>query len=195
MASNQVFYDEEECLGFGVFVAELELVIGTSKGRKPDQTVLLELLQKLQASIISTHDCAVLKQHQKRCEAALYDIIYKGACAAVSSVVLCTTTTAAAAVAVRVRVLLQQLCKSQGVMTSHFFHLHCCMFAGPQLGVCMPVQALHQRGFAAAVLEGQCLAGLLAGQQEQHSIRGVHSKRGCDLLLLCLLVMPWRLPA
>lgn len=84
MAQSAVFYDEEECLGFGVFVAELELVVGTSKGRKPDQMVLLELLQKLQASIISTRDTAALKQHQKRCEAALYDILYKGCCAAVS---------------------------------------------------------------------------------------------------------------
>lgn len=82
-SQQQQWFDEEECLGFGVFVAELELIIGSSKGRKPDQTVLLELLQKLQASIISTRDTAVLKQHQKRCEAALYDIIYKGACAAV----------------------------------------------------------------------------------------------------------------
>lgn len=78
------FLDEEECLGFGVFVAELELIVGTSKGRKADQTVLLELLQKLQASITSTaRDPASLKQHQKRCEAALYDIVYKGSCAAV----------------------------------------------------------------------------------------------------------------
>lgn len=84
-SSQQVFYDEEECLGFGVFVAELELILGTSRGRsRPDQTALLELLQKLQASIISTRDSAVLKQHQRRCEAALYDIIYKGSCAAVS---------------------------------------------------------------------------------------------------------------
>lgn len=83
-ANTKVFYDEEECLGFGVFVAELELIIGTSKRGRLDQTVLLELLQKLQASIISTRDPAVLKQHQKRCEAALYDIVYKGSCAAVS---------------------------------------------------------------------------------------------------------------
>jgi hypothetical protein len=83
-SSQQVFYDEEECLGFGVFVAELELILGTSRGLRPDQTALLELLQKLQASIISTRDSAVLKQHQRRCEAALYDITYKGSCAAVS---------------------------------------------------------------------------------------------------------------
>lgn len=87
---ERYYFDEEECLGFGVFVAELELVVGSSKGRKPDQTVLLELLQKLQASITSTRDPAVLKQHQKRCEAASYDIIYKGACAAVRSLLVAT---------------------------------------------------------------------------------------------------------
>lgn len=83
LANNSVFYDEEDCLGFGVFVAELELIIGTSRDRRPDQVQLLELLQKLEASI-STTDSSTLKQHQKRCEAALYDIIYKGACTVVS---------------------------------------------------------------------------------------------------------------
>jgi hypothetical protein len=79
---NAVFYDEEDCLGFGVFVAELELILGTSRDRRPDQVQLLELLQKLQASI-STSEVSVLKKHQKRCEAALYDIIYKGGCVVV----------------------------------------------------------------------------------------------------------------
>lgn len=79
---NAVFYDEEDCLGFGVFVAELELILGTSRDRRPDQVQLLELLQKLQASI-STSESSVLKKHQNRCEAALYDIIYKGGCGVV----------------------------------------------------------------------------------------------------------------
>jgi hypothetical protein len=79
---NAVFYDEEDCLGFGVFVAELELILGTSRDRRPDQVQLLELLQKLQASI-STSEASLLKKHQKRCEAALYDIIYKGGCGVV----------------------------------------------------------------------------------------------------------------
>jgi hypothetical protein len=82
MSLNNVYYDEEECLGLGIFVAELELILGTSKDRKPDQVQLLELLQKLQASL-ATADAAVVKQHQKRCEAALIDVIYKGACSAV----------------------------------------------------------------------------------------------------------------
>lgn len=84
--NNTVFYDEEDCLGFGVFVAELELIVGTSRDRRPDQIQLLELLQKLQASI-STADATVLKQHQKRCEAALYDIMYKGGSAVVGVLV------------------------------------------------------------------------------------------------------------
>lgn len=95
LANTQVFYDEEECLGFGVFVAELELVVGTSKGRKPDQAVLLELLQKLHASITATRDSTILRQHQKRCEAALYEILYKGCCNAVSVVMLVLCTAAA----------------------------------------------------------------------------------------------------
>eukprot|EP00878_Enallax_costatus_P025611 GHUV01027417.1.p1 GENE.GHUV01027417.1~~GHUV01027417.1.p1 ORF type:complete len:158 (+),score=37.41 GHUV01027417.1:558-1031(+) len=84
--NNTVFYDEEECVGFGVFVAELELIIGTSRAGRPDQVQLLELLQKLQASI-STTDSNVVKQHQKRCETALYDIIYKGSCSVVRNLV------------------------------------------------------------------------------------------------------------
>eukprot|EP00882_Tetradesmus_deserticola_P004613 GHRQ01004862.1.p1 GENE.GHRQ01004862.1~~GHRQ01004862.1.p1 ORF type:complete len:134 (+),score=61.09 GHRQ01004862.1:329-730(+) len=83
---NAVFYDEEDCLGFDVFVAELELILGTSRDRRPDQVQLLELLQKLQASI-STSESSVLKKHQKRCEAALYGIIYKGGCAVVRNLV------------------------------------------------------------------------------------------------------------
>ncbi|KAF8072444.1 hypothetical protein HT031_000103 [Scenedesmus sp. PABB004] len=81
-----VFYDEEDCLGFGVFVAELELVLGTARDRRPDQGALLALLQKLQAAI-TTAPPALLRQHQKRCEAALYDIIHKGACGVVRGLV------------------------------------------------------------------------------------------------------------
>eukprot|EP00879_Flechtneria_rotunda_P025201 GHRR01026769.1.p1 GENE.GHRR01026769.1~~GHRR01026769.1.p1 ORF type:complete len:100 (+),score=34.68 GHRR01026769.1:164-463(+) len=85
-----VFYDEEECLGFGVFVAELELIVGSSRDKKPDQIQLLELLQKLAASIASA-DGSVLKQHQKRCEAALYNVVYKGPSAVVRICAYCST--------------------------------------------------------------------------------------------------------
>jgi hypothetical protein len=77
-----VFYDEEECLGFDVFVAELELITGR-RDKRPDEVQLLQLLQKLLASVSRT-DRAVLKQYQKRCEAVLVDVLYKGTCRSVS---------------------------------------------------------------------------------------------------------------
>ena len=58
-----VYIDEEDCLGLDVFLAELELIIGASKGGggggggsskgsgRPDQVQLLELLPKLAATI------------------------------------------------------------------------------------------------------------------------------------------------
>lgn len=77
---NAVFYDEEDCLGFGVFAAELELIVGSARERRPDQVALLELLQKL-ASSIAVAKAPELKAHQRRAEAALYDVLSKG-CAA-----------------------------------------------------------------------------------------------------------------
>jgi hypothetical protein len=82
--STAVFYDEEECLGFDVFVAELELIVGTRKDKRPDEVQLLQLLQKLLASVSRTEK-AVLRQYQKRCEAALVDVLYKGTCRTVRS--------------------------------------------------------------------------------------------------------------
>ncbi len=79
-----MYYDEEECLGFDVFVAELELIVGTRKDKRPDEVQLLELLQKLLVSVSKT-DKAVLKQYQKRCEAVLVDLLYKGTCKTVSA--------------------------------------------------------------------------------------------------------------
>ena len=75
--------DEEECLPFPIFIAELELLVGNSKRGKPDGVQLLELLQKLVATIPRT-DKAVLKQHQRQCEAMLYDVLAHGIGAAVS---------------------------------------------------------------------------------------------------------------
>lgn len=76
------WYDEEELLQLNVFVAELELIVGSARDKRPDNVALLELLQKLVASI-NTTDRAVLKANQKRCEAVLVDVVYKGACAPV----------------------------------------------------------------------------------------------------------------
>ncbi|GLC70784.1 hypothetical protein PLESTF_001032900 [Pleodorina starrii] len=74
--------DEEECLPFPIFMAELELLVGNSKRGKPDGVQLLELLQKLVATIPRT-DKAVLKQYQRQCEAMLYDVLAHGIGAAV----------------------------------------------------------------------------------------------------------------
>lgn len=74
---SSLHLDEEECLGFDVFVAELELAVGTSKDRKPDGVALLDILQKLNVSL-DRADRTVLKQQQKRCEAVIMDILLKG---------------------------------------------------------------------------------------------------------------------
>eukprot|EP00198_Chlamydomonas_reinhardtii_P002746 XP_001692082.1 predicted protein [Chlamydomonas reinhardtii] len=78
----QMHFDEEEVLPFPVFIAELELLVGNSKRGKPDGVQLLELLQKLLATIPRT-DKAVVKQHQRQCEAMLYDVLAHGIGAAV----------------------------------------------------------------------------------------------------------------
>lgn len=74
--------DEEECLPFPIFIAELELLVGNSKNGRPDGVQLLELLQKLVATIPRT-DKAVLKLHQRQCESMLYDVLTHGIGAAV----------------------------------------------------------------------------------------------------------------
>lgn len=72
-----VFYDEEECLPFDVFVAELELLVG-NKQSKPDGVALLQLLQKMIATINRT-ERKILKQYQKRCEGIFTDLLAVGA--------------------------------------------------------------------------------------------------------------------
>jgi hypothetical protein len=75
---HQLHLDEEDCLGLELFVAELELVLGP-KDRRPDQTQLLELLQKLQLSVAAAEPAAV-KRAQRRCEGALADLLHRGLC-------------------------------------------------------------------------------------------------------------------
>ncbi|GFR48876.1 hypothetical protein Agub_g10725 [Astrephomene gubernaculifera] len=76
------YVDEEECLPFPIFIAELELLVGNSKRGKPDGVQLLELLQKLVATIPRT-DKPVMKQYQRQCETMLYDVLVHGVGAAV----------------------------------------------------------------------------------------------------------------
>ena len=84
MTMAKIFLDEEDCLPFEIFVAELELVVGSSRRDRPDAVQLMELLQKLIATVDRT-DRNVLKLHQRRCEAALTDILSIGMGSAVSN--------------------------------------------------------------------------------------------------------------
>jgi hypothetical protein len=75
-----VHYDEEELLGLELFAAELELTLASSRDGRGDQTQLLELLQKLQASIGAAPP-AVVKRCERQCETALAGLILqKGTC-------------------------------------------------------------------------------------------------------------------
>eukprot|EP00803_Ostreobium_quekettii_P010737 evm.model.scf_1340.1 EVM.evm.TU.scf_1340.1 scf_1340:1414-16767(-) len=78
---------EEDLLGFHVFVAELELLVGNGRGDKAaDAVALLELLQKLVVSIDHTQ-VAVLKKHQRRCEEVLVRLLQKGSCSEVRNAI------------------------------------------------------------------------------------------------------------
>ena len=69
---------EEDLLGFHVFVAELELLVGNARGdRGASAVALLELLQKLVVSIDHT-PVSVLRQYQRRCEQVLLGLLQRG---------------------------------------------------------------------------------------------------------------------
>lgn len=73
------FVDEEELLGFKIWVAELELLVGNARGRtKPDQVQCFQLLQKLVVALDRSTRPEV-KEYQRRCEEAVVDILLKGA--------------------------------------------------------------------------------------------------------------------
>lgn len=73
------YFDEEDCLAFKIFVAELELIIGSSRGKKKaDVGQCYQLLQKLVITLERT-DRAEVREYQRRCEDALIDILLKGA--------------------------------------------------------------------------------------------------------------------
>lgn len=73
------YVDEEDLLGFHIFVAELELLVnGGEKDKKSiDNISLIELLQKLLVSIDHS-DNQKVKQYQKRCENVLLDVLFRG---------------------------------------------------------------------------------------------------------------------
>ncbi|KAL4528840.1 hypothetical protein Ndes2437A_g03376 [Nannochloris sp. 'desiccata'] len=73
------YIDEEDCLGFKIWVAELELIVGSSRGKKKaDPTQAFVLLQKLVITLDRT-DRTEVRKYQRRCEDALIDILLKGA--------------------------------------------------------------------------------------------------------------------
>jgi hypothetical protein len=73
------YIDEEDCLGFKIWVAELELIVGSSRGKKKaDPTQAFLLLQKLVVTLDRT-DRTEVREYQRRCEDALIDILLKGA--------------------------------------------------------------------------------------------------------------------
>ncbi|KAL4425068.1 hypothetical protein ABPG77_010382 [Micractinium sp. CCAP 211/92] len=80
VASGSLAYvDEEALLGFKIWVAELELLVGNARGRaKPDQAQCFQLLQKL---VVTLDRCErpEVKEYQRRCEEAVVDILLKGA--------------------------------------------------------------------------------------------------------------------
>lgn len=78
-SSSSIYVDEEDCLGFKIWVAELELLVGSSRTKKrPDAGQAFQLLQKLIVTLDRT-ERAEVKEYQRRCEDALIDILLKGA--------------------------------------------------------------------------------------------------------------------
>ena len=82
---NRMHHRHMQALGFHVWVAELELLVGQARGaaggssKQPsvDPVAAVELLQKLQATIESAGP-GVLRQYQRRCEEALADVLLRG---------------------------------------------------------------------------------------------------------------------
>ena len=76
--STATYFDEEDLLGFKIWVAELELLVGKSKRNyKEDAGACYRLLQKLHATLDRTA-VSELKEYQRRCEDALVDILLRG---------------------------------------------------------------------------------------------------------------------
>ena len=88
---SSIYLDEEECLPFKIWVAELELLLSQSRSAKAASGIsrtkssiaasfgpYYMLLQKLEATVDTT-GVAEVKEHQRRCEDALVDILLSGA--------------------------------------------------------------------------------------------------------------------
>jgi len=77
---ESTYFDEEDLLGYKIWVAELELLVSQQKQgtcSKIDFGACYALLQKLHATIDDT-SVDEIKEYQRRCEDALLDILLKG---------------------------------------------------------------------------------------------------------------------
>ena len=73
-----MYLDEEDCLGFKIWVAELELLVGSAKRqRRPDPGRAHRLLQKL-VTTLDRAERSEVREYQRRAEDALIDILLKG---------------------------------------------------------------------------------------------------------------------
>lgn len=85
---ESIYFDEEDVLGYKIWVAELELLVSQQKHSssshssstvpgRVDFLACYTLLQKLNATIDET-EVHEIKEYQRRCEDALVDILLKG---------------------------------------------------------------------------------------------------------------------
>lgn len=75
---DQEVFDEEEALGFAIWVAELELLVGGRGTQASDAADYFQLLQKLLVTV-ERDQRDVVREHQRRCDDKLYDLIVAGA--------------------------------------------------------------------------------------------------------------------
>ena len=82
-----------QALGFHVWVAELELLVGNARGpgQQVDAAASMELLQKLQATL-EGGSVARVREYQRRCEEALVELLLKGAAPPVRTSLLAAIT-------------------------------------------------------------------------------------------------------
>jgi hypothetical protein len=80
-STSNIYVDEEDVLGYKIWVAELELLVSQRKqggvSGKVDFGACYALLQKLHVTIDGT-SVDEIKEYQRRCEDALVDILLKG---------------------------------------------------------------------------------------------------------------------
>lgn len=75
---DQEVFDEEEALGFAIWVAELELLVGGRGTQASNAADYFQLLQKLLVTV-ERDQRDVVREHQRRCDDKLHDLIVAGA--------------------------------------------------------------------------------------------------------------------